>query len=189
MIAALSLSVLASAAWGNGSAPALKTAGSAGNFTIGVGPIGNFYLTDRRPEMSPGVGALIYFDYRWSPELSTQTSIFVTDQGGDGRDAGEDHIIFMGIPAFDIKYFFVTNPSRWDPYALVGIGYYVLTNGQAGRGMASGLGAQLGAGADYYVSAKISLGVSAVFRSIAMLGNGATGTFPLSLAGHFGFHF
>lgn len=164
-------------------------AGSAGNFTIGLGPIGNAYLTSRRPEMNPGIGAIIYFDYRWSPELSTTASVMMLDASGDGRDGGENHILFLGIPTFDIKYYWITNPSRWDPFASVGIGYYVLTHGSGGRGIASGMGAQIGAGFDYYITSRVSLGLDGQFRSLALLGSGATGTFPLSFDGRFGFHF
>lgn len=166
-----------------------KKASASGNYTIGIGPIGNFNFTNRRPEMSPGVGAIIYFDYRWSPELSTTASVMMLVEHGKDRDAGQNNIIFMGIPTFDIKYYFIRNPSRWDPYASVGIGYYVLTNGSIRRGMASGLGAQLGGGVDYYISSRFSAGLAAQFRSIAMLGSGSTGNFPLSLNGNFGFHF
>lgn len=162
---------------------------SAGNFTIGLGPIGNFYLTDRRPEMSPGIGALVYFDYRWSPELSTTATVTMLTQDGKDRDNGQNNIIFMGIPTFDIKYYFITNPSRWDPFALVGVGYYVVTHGSQGRGLASGLGAQIGGGADYFLTSRLSLGLTAAFRSIGLLGNGSTGNFPLSLDGRLGFHF
>ncbi|MDP2599703.1 MAG: OmpW family outer membrane protein [Deltaproteobacteria bacterium] len=162
---------------------------SAGNYTIGIGPIGNVYVTDRRPEMSPGVGALVYFDYRWSPELSTTASVMMLVQDGTDADRGENNIVFMGLPTFDLKYYFITNPSRWDPYAAVGIGYYILTAGSRGRGVASGLGAQAGVGLDYYLSRKLSIGTAAYFRSAALLGGGSTGNFPLSFLGNVGFHF
>lgn len=188
LVAALLVSV---GAWANGASEgsSKKYAGNAGNFTIGLGPVGNFYFTNRRPEMNAGVGAHIYFDYRWSPELSTTASIEMLVQNGKDRDAGENNIVFMGIPTFDINYYFLTNPSRWDPYASVGVGYYVLTNGSRTRGMSSGVGAQIGGGVHYYISTKLSAGVAAQFRSIAMLGGGATGTFPLSLLGKIGYHF
>jgi len=82
---------------------------SAGNYTIGIGPIGNVYVTDRRPEMSPGVGAVVYFDYRWSPELSTTASVMMLVQDGTDADRGENNIVYMGIPTFDLKYYFITN--------------------------------------------------------------------------------
>ena len=162
---------------------------SAGNYTIGLGPVGNMYLTSRRPEMDPGVGALVYFDYRWSPELSTTTTIMLLAQDGAGRDAGQNSIVFLGIPTFDVKYYFVTNPSRWDPFALAGVGYYVVTHGSRGGGIASGMGAQLGTGFDYFLTSRFSLGLTSYFRSVALLGSGSTGNFPFSLDGRLGFHF
>ncbi|OGQ04120.1 MAG: hypothetical protein A3F82_07245 [Deltaproteobacteria bacterium RIFCSPLOWO2_12_FULL_44_12] len=162
---------------------------AAGNFTIGIGPIGNIYLTDRRPDLSPGIGALVYFDYRWSPELSTTATVMMLVQGGTGADRGENNVVFLGIPTFDVKYYFMKNPSHWDPYAAVGVGYYAVTAGSRNRGVASGLGAQIGGGLDYYLTSKISLGVATTFRSVALLGSGSTGSFPLSFLGNFGFHF
>lgn len=162
---------------------------SAGNYTIGMGPVGNVYITDRRPEMDPGIGALVFFDYRWSPDLSTTASVMMLAQDGTDRDNGQNNIIFMGIPTFDIKYYWITNPSRWDPFASIGVGYYVVTHGSRGRGMASGMGAQLGIGFDYYFTSRLSFGIAGNFRSVALLGSGSTGTFPLSFDGRFGFHF
>lgn len=162
---------------------------AAGNYSLGIGPIGNIYLTDRHPEMSPGVGANVFFDYRWAPELSTTASVMMLVQDGTDSDKGENNIVFIGIPTFDVKYYFITDPSRWDPYASVGIGYYVVTSGARGRGTASGLGAQTGVGFDYYVTSRVSFGAASQFRSAALLGGGATGAFPLSFLGNFGFHF
>ena len=133
--------------------------------------------------------AQIYFDYRWSPELSTTATVQMLNQNGSGADKGENNIVFIGIPTFDIKYYFIRTPSQLDPYASIGIGYFVVTNGQKDRGWAHGLGAQLGGGIDYYITSKFSVGVAAQFRSVALLRNGATGTFPVSLLGQAGFHF
>lgn len=163
--------------------------GASGNYTIGIGPVGNFYFTHHRPDLSPGVGALIYFDYRWSPELSTTASVMMLVQDGRNLDRGANNIVLMGLPTFDMKYYFVTNPSKWDPYAAAGIGYYAVTKGSLGRGMASGLGAEVGGGFDYYITPKISLGAAGYFRSLALLGGGATGLFPVSVLGNFGYHF
>lgn len=162
---------------------------SAGNYAVGIGPAGNLYVTDRRPELDPGIGALVYFDYRWSPDLSTTATVMMLTQDGDDRDAGQNNIIFMGIPTFDIKYYWINNPSRWDPFASIGVGYYVVTHGSAGRGIASGMGAQVGVGFDYYITSRLSFGISGAFRSIALLGSGSSGSFPLSFDGRFGFHF
>lgn len=166
-----------------------RNVNSAGNFTIGLGPAGNFYMTHRNPEMDPGIGALVYFDYRWSPELSTTATVMMLDQDGNNSDAGQNSIVFMGIPTFDIRYYFITNPSRWDPYASIGVGYYAVTHGSVGNGVASGMGASVGGGADYYITSRLSFGLNAQFRSIALLGSGSTGNFPISLDGRFGFHF
>lgn len=162
---------------------------NAGNYTIGFGPVGNFFVTRHRPELSPGIGAVIYFDYRWSPQISTTASIMMTNQSGKNRDVGENNVIFLGIPSFDVKYYFITEPSRLDPYVSGGIGFYVLTSGSRNGGLATGLGAQLGTGIDYYLSSKLSIGVATQFHSIGMFGGGTTGSFPISMMGNLGFHF
>jgi len=40
---------------------------AAGNFSVGLGPVGNVYVVDSNPELDPGIGGYVYFDYRWSP--------------------------------------------------------------------------------------------------------------------------
>lgn len=166
-----------------------KAINSAGNFSVGMGPIGNLYLTDRHPEMDPGIGATFYFDYRWSTDLSTTTSVMMLDQDGTDSDKGQNSIVFIGIPTFDVKYYWINNPSRWDPYVSIGLGYYVVTHARRGAGMASAMGAQTGVGFDYYLSERLSFGIDTSWRWIALLGNGATGSYPLSLRGNIGFHF
>jgi len=168
---------------------AKKNVNAAGNYTIGIGPAGAIYTTDRRPELDPGIGAHVYFDYRWSPDLSTTTSVIMLSQDGTDNDNGQKNIVAISIPSIDVKYYWVRNPSRWDPYVAVGLGYYVFTHGSAGRGLSSGIGAQVGVGFDYYMTPRVSFGIDGQFRSVALLGSGGTGNFPLAMRGGFGFHF
>ena len=99
-----------------------QAASGGGNFTIGVGPIGNLFIFDSRPELDPGIGGFVYFDYRWSPQLSTTVTVLVANQDGTGPDNGDNDIILFGLPTFDIKYYFLTRASKWDPYAQMGVG-------------------------------------------------------------------
>src|SRR3989338_7528316 len=123
----------------------------SGNFAIGGGPVGNLFVVDSRPEMTPGVGGHVYFDYRWSPQLSTTITILVTTEDGTGPDRADKGIEFLGMPSFDIKYYFINRPSRWDPYIHTGIGWYVVTEGSVNnRTISICLGANLGVGFDYY---------------------------------------
>ncbi|MDO8493991.1 MAG: OmpW family outer membrane protein [Deltaproteobacteria bacterium] len=162
---------------------------SAGNFTVGMGPSGAIFMTDRHPELDPGLGAHVYFDYRWSPDISTTTTVEMMVQDGTDTDQGQTSIVYIAIPSVDVKYYWVTNPSRWDPYVSAGIGYYVLTHGSRGRGVSSGIGAQIGIGFDYYLTTRFSFGVDSQLRSVALLGGGGTGNFPLAFRGNLGFHF
>lgn len=165
----------------------------SGNFTIGVGPIGNLFIVDSRPELDPGIGGHVYFDYRWSPQLSTTVGVHVTSQDGTGPDRGDKDIIFFGIPSFDIKYYFISRTSRWDPYALTGVGFYALSDGSRNNGStAMGIGADLGFGCDYYLNDTWTVGFGAIYRSIGLLesfGGPGTAEFPLSLTGQLAYHF
>ena len=170
-----------------------KAAG--GNFTVGVGAIGNIFVVDARPELSPGVGGFIYFDYRWSPQFSTQFTFLISDQDGRGISSGDDSILFMGVPTFDLKFYILKNPSRWDPYGLVGVGFFAVSEGGRSDGsQAFGIGADIGLGTDFYITERFSVGLSCIFRSIGMIDsldgpNNGTALFPVSLMGNFAYHF
>ena len=171
----------------------LPTWAGSGNFTVGAGAVGNLFMVDTRPEMDPGVGGFAYLDYRWSPQLSTTFSVIVTTENGTGPDKGDDSIQFLGIPTFDIKYYFISHTSRWDPYVHTGVGFYTITEGSKNNGtLAMGIGANLGTGVDYYLNDTWSLGLDATYRSIGLLdsfGGPGTAVFPLSLSGQVGYHF
>lgn len=168
---------------------------SGGNFTVGLGPVGNIYAVDSNPELDPGVGGYVYFDYRWSPQFSTQFGVIVTTQDGTGITSGDDGIEFLGIPTFDLKFYILSNPSRWDPYGLIGMGVYAISEGTQKNGtVAVGIGADLGLGCDFYVSERLSIGMATIFRSIGLIEsvdgpNNGTALFPISLLGNIAYHF
>lgn len=166
-----------------------------GNYTIGLGPVGSIHVVDANPELGAGVGGHLFFDYRWSPQFSTQFGVTVTTQDGKGISDGDDGILFLGIPTFDLKFYVLSEPSRWDPYALIGMGVYAISEGQRNNGTtAVGIGANLGIGLDYYITEKISTGVFAVYRSIGLIdstsgSNNGTALFPFSMGGTVAYHF
>ncbi len=168
---------------------------AAGNFSVGLGPVGNVYVVDTNPELDPGVGGYIYFDYRWSPQFSTQVGVLVTTQDGTGISNGDNGIEFLGIPTFDLKFYILSEPSRWDPYGLIGMGVYATTEGSVDNGTwAIGIGANLGLGTDFYITEKWSVGLVAIFRSIGLItstsgSNNGTALFPFSMMGNVAYHF
>ena len=172
-----------------------SAAEAAGNFTFGIGPVGNFFFINGNPELSPGVGGYLFFDYRWSPQFSTQFSILVSTEDGKGITAGKTGIVFLGMPTFDLKFYLLSEPSRWDPYGLIGVGGFATTNADQGGGqLAVGIGADIGIGTDFYLTENISVGVSAIFRPIALI-DAPSGhdvghaIFPVSLMGNVAYHF
>ena len=172
-----------------------KASASGGNYSFGLGPIGNIFVVDSNPELSPGVGGFVFFDYRWSPQFSTQFSFLISMEDGKGRSKGDDNIDFFGIPTFDLKFFVLSTPSRWDPYGLVGVGIFLINEGSQNNGTkAFGIGADLGLGTDFYITEKFSVGLTAIFRSIGFIdstssGQNGTSLFPLSLMGNLAYHF
>jgi outer membrane protein W len=168
---------------------------AAGNYTVGIGAAGNIFAVDSSPELDPGVGGYVYFDYRWSPQFSTQFSIIVTTEDGKGPSKGNNGIVFLGLPTFDLKFYLLSGDSRWDPYGLIGVGFYAITEGSVDNGtFAAGVGADLGLGFDYYVSERFSFGLAAVFRSIGLIDSlsaphNGTSLFPVSLMGNLAYHF
>jgi outer membrane protein W len=157
--------------------------------------MGNIFVVDSNPELGPGVGGYLYFDYRWSPQLSTQISVIVTTEDGKGISSGDNGIEFLGIPTFDIKYYLISSVNRWDPYLMIGAGIYAISEGTTSNGtVAVGIGANLGIGCDYYFNDKWSAGLTTSFRSIGLIdsisgSNNGTAAFPVSITGNAAYHF
>ena len=164
-------------------------------FAVGLGPIGNIYLIDTIPIMDPGIGGHVFFNYRFQEQFAFETSFLITTQSGTNVSAGDSGILFLGMPTFDLKYYFLKNDPRFDPYVGVGLGLYWLTEGSVGNSTGGlGLGAQLDVGCDFYITSTISVGLEGVFRSIGLITNfgtpsASTAIFPYSLLGNVAFHF
>lgn len=118
----------------------------------------------------------------------------VTLQDGTGISAGDNNTLLLAIPTFDLKYYFL-GESRWDPYVLLGVGFYALTEGSANNGTtAVGIGSNIGIGTDFYITERLSLGVTASFRAIALIesiGGNRNGNslYPFSMSGNVAYHF
>lgn len=164
--------------------------------TLGIMGMGNIQLIDATPELDPGAGGGIYFDYRFNQRFSITTSAWVTDHDGAGGSDGDNGILLLGIPDVTIKLYFLSDESsNWDPYAGIGIGVYALTEGsRESGGNGVGIGAHVDLGVDYYASDVISLGFAGIFRSAAIItsisdNSNASAIIPFSLVGKIGFHF
>jgi len=172
----------------------LSAGTAAGNYTVGLGPVGNIFVVDSNPELDPGVGGYLFFDYRWSPQFSTQIGVLVTTEDGRGISNGDNGIEFLGIPTFDLKFYILSKESRWDPYGQIGVGVYAISEGTIDNGtFALGIGANLGIGCDFYISERFSIGLSSVFRSIGLIDSvsgdqNGKALFPLSLMGNIAYH-
>ena len=164
-------------------------------FAVGIGPIGNIFLVDTVPILQPGVGGHVFFQYRFHEQVAFETSFMMSTQDGRNVSTGDGGILFLGMPTLDGKYFFLKDDPRFDPYVAVGIGVYWLTEGRTSNNTGGiGLGAQIGAGVDYYVADNISVGFQGTFRPIALITSlgtpsASTAIFPYTLAGNVAFHF
>lgn len=167
----------------------------AENFTVGAGPTGNIFVVDALPELAPGIGGHVFFDYRWSPQISTQFTFTVTTQNGQGISSGTNDFLYFGIPSVDLKYYLLSSESHWDPYLMAGIGFYLLSKAsKSGDSPAAGFGADAGLGVDYFFTEKWSVGVNAQFRSIGLItsttgSNNGTAIFPFTMNGNVAIHF
>lgn len=165
-------------------------------FSIGLGPVGNFYLVDTIPILDPGVGGFMNFEYRFHEQVAFETTFLMSSQDGQDTTGRVDQdIIFLGMPIFDIKLYFVSGEPRFDPYVGTGVGLYWLTEGSRSNNTGgAGMGAQLDLGFDYYLADFFSVGFEGVFRSIAFITDFGTpsqsqASLPYSLIGKAAFHF
>lgn len=164
-------------------------------YSVGLGPVGNIFAVESSPNLGPGVGGSLFFDYRWNPQLSTQIGLLVTDEDGKGVDSGDKNIFFIGAPTLDIKYYLLSSVSRWDPYLIAGVGFYLSSEGSVTNGsLAVGVGANVGVGCDFYFNDRWSVGTTATFRSVGLIDStsgpkAGTALFPVSLTGNVAYHF
>lgn len=167
----------------------------AENLSVGVGPAGHIFVVDANPQLGPGLGGHIDLDYRWSPQISTQFSFFATTENGAGPNAGDNNILLFGLPTVDFKYYPLISPGKFDPYGLLGIGLFLTSEGSRGNGTtAFGVGANTGIGFDLLLNERISVGASAIFRSVGMINaptgaNNGSAIFPFTMNGSIAYHF
>lgn len=163
--------------------------------TVGIMALGNVQLFDSAPLMDFGFGGGAFFDYRFNQRFSLTVDSWFTLH--DGRKGSNDNgFAFLGIPTTTLKLYILDNDvSRWDPYIGIGLGIYALTEGSVDNGTSgAGLGAQLEVGVNYYLSNAFSLGVSGVFRSVAIVSfdqdpTEALAIVPYTLMARIGYHF
>jgi len=164
-------------------------------FSVGIGPVGNIYLIDTIPVMDPGIGGFTYFQYRFAEQMAFQAGFLIARQSGTNVSAGDNGMLFLGMPTLDLKYFFLSGEPRFDPFASLGTGLYFLTEGSVSNGTGGvGVGTNLGVGFDYYFTDVISAGFEGVFRTIGIISNfgtpsTSTAIFPYSLMANVAFHF
>lgn len=174
-------------------------AAQAENMTVSLIGMGNIFLVDTSPQLDPGPGGGVSFDYRLNSRFSIETTVLVTTHSGIGTSSGDGSIEFLGIPTVDLKYYFLNQEGKFEPYVAAGVGAYAISEGSREDGTNGvGMGSQLSVGVDYYVSESFSLGFEGTFRSIAIIsslsapGTGesnATALLPYTLAAKVGFHF
>lgn len=166
----------------------------AENMSIGVGSAGLFHFIEGNPQLDPGLGGHVYFDYRFAQQVSTQVTVRVTTQQGRGTNAGDRDVLYFALPTVAFKYYFLESSQRVDPYAQLGVGLHMTSEGSRADGtMAFGFGGNAGVGLDFYVTPSFSLNAAATFDSIGMVGstgaNNGAGLFPLTAVGGLAYHF
>ena len=161
-------------------------------FSLGIQGIGNFFLTDSNPDLGIGPGGGIFFDYSFNQRWSIETDLFVTMHKGEGASTGDKDIFLLGVPTAELKFYLRGKENSVDPYILAGLGVYVLTEGSVSNNSGGvGLGGNFGIGVDFYLMQRLSLGLAAKFRPIAIIqGNSqSTGLINFGLIGNLVWHF
>lgn len=161
-------------------------------FSIGAQGMGNFFLTNGRPDLKIGPGGGLFFDYRFNQRWSIETDLFVSFHDGGGASTGDNNMLLLGVPTVELKFYPRSQEGTVEPYLFAGLGIYVLTEGSISNNSGGvGVGGNLGAGADFYVTDRLSLGLAVKFRPIALIqgGNNSAALIDLGLVGNFAWHF
>jgi hypothetical protein len=160
--------------------------------SVGVMGMGNFFLTNAHPDLKIGPGAGLMFDYRFNQHWSVETDLFFSEHSGEGISAADKDIFLIGVPTFELKFYLRGQENRLDPYLLAGFGVYVLTEGTIDDNSGGvGVGGNFGLGVDFYLLDRLSLGLAAKFRPIAVIqGNSqSTGLINFGMIGNLIWHF
>ncbi len=154
--------------------------------------VGNFFLTDSHPDLKIGPGGGLGIDFRFNQHWALNGDFFFSMHDGSGLSAADDSVWLLGIPSINMKFYPMAEESSIEPYISAGLGVYIVTEGDVSDNSGGvGVGAQLGIGADFYVTEKISLGLAAQFRSIGLIqGNSQSeALINFSMLGNVAFHF
>jgi hypothetical protein len=160
--------------------------------SVGMMGMGNFFLTNSQPDLKIGPGGGLLFDYRFNQRWSVETDLFVSLHSGEGAFAGDKDIFLIGAPTFELKFYLRGQENNIDPYLLAGFGVYVLTEGTLDQNLGGvGVGGNFGLGVDFYLLERLSLGLAAKFRPIAVIqGNSqSTGLINFGMIGNLIWHF
>lgn len=171
---------------------AAPTARAREGFSVGAQGLGNFFLTNSRPDLKIGPGGGLFFDYRFNQRWSIETDIFVSFHDGGGASTGDNGMLLLGVPTVELKFYPRSQEGTVEPYLFAGLGIYVLTEGDISNNSGGvGVGGNLGAGVDFYVLDRLSLGLAFKFRPIALIqgGNNSAALINLGLVGNIAWHF
>lgn len=165
------------------------------NRTVGGTIYGSIQLVDTLPIVGPGIGGGAFFDYRFNQMFSFQVESFIILQDGARASAAEGSIKFFAMPTGTLKIYPLKNATKLDPYFGIGLGLYMLTEGDIGNNtFGVGLGAQIETGLDINLTDNLLFGVGGTYRSVGLL-NSFSGTanastyMPYTLFGRIGYRF
>jgi len=153
---------------------------------------GNFQIANTFPNLDIGAGGGIAFDYRFNQRWGLQTSLSVFDHDGEGASAGDNGMLLLTLPSVDLKFYFLKEEHRIDPFVSAGLGINVLTGGsRADNSGGAGMGAQIGLGSDFYITDRFSLGILTQFKTVGIIRGGGQSSALIFIAalGNFSFHF
>jgi outer membrane protein W len=161
-------------------------------WSVGAQGLGNFFLTDSDPDLKIGPGGGLFFDYRFNQRWSIEVDLFVSFHDGSGISSGDNGMLLLGVPTAELKFYPRSQEATVEPYLFAGLGIYVLTEGDIDDNSGGvGVGGNLGAGVDFYVTNRFSLGFAVKFRPIALIqgGNNSAALINLGLVGNLAWHF
>jgi len=160
--------------------------------SVGLLGVGDFFLTDANPQLKIGPGGGIAIDFRFNQRWALESDFYFSIHDGKGANAGDNSQYLLGVPNVNLKFYFMSEEANIEPYALAGIGLYFLTEGSRSDNTGGvGMGAQIGLGVDFYVAERLSVGLSAQFRSIGLIqGNSnSSALMDFGMTGNVMYHF
>lgn len=117
--------------------------------------------------MSVGAGWDIFGGFRVTPSFALELGYAMSSHPTDRDLVTYDSALLNGL-TLDLKFFFIPESTRFEPYLQAGAGYYSVQEQGFASTQMQGAGFQVGGGIDFRLSRMFTIGARALYKGMSM---------------------